>query len=189
MGDLSWLFVEDQALRSSLEAVWDSYQSARASGAAPFDAAVRVAVFGRPARARVCSWIFGGARALDPRSDSAVRALRDRGRWRIIRARSRPRWKTLDAGSGYTLNGCEDLRHVWQHGEDSDRCSPLGRSSADGKPKLAVVRIPADREGVSLRELPPIPFVPEIPHAARRVSRCRRWRPASACTVTAISTT
>lgn len=37
---------------------------------------------------------------------------------------------------------------------------------SQGKNRLALCRIPADRPGVLLRELPPTPFVPEIPHAA-----------------------
>jgi alkylation response protein AidB-like acyl-CoA dehydrogenase len=36
---------------------------------------------------------------------------------------------------------------------------------ADGRPDLAVVRIPADRAGVTLRSHPPTPFAPEVPHA------------------------
>lgn len=36
----------------------------------------------------------------------------------------------------------------------------------DGLPDIAVVRVPADREGLRLRQLPDTPFVPEIPHAA-----------------------
>jgi acyl-CoA dehydrogenase len=35
----------------------------------------------------------------------------------------------------------------------------------DGRPDLAVVVIPADRPGVELREHPPTPFAPEVPHA------------------------
>ena len=41
----------------------------------------------------------------------------------------------------------------------------VGQKS-DGRPDLAVVRIPADRDGVVLRELPPTPFVPEVVHAS-----------------------
>ncbi|MGD8608791.1 MAG: acyl-CoA dehydrogenase family protein, partial [Myxococcales bacterium] len=36
----------------------------------------------------------------------------------------------------------------------------------DGRPDLAVVRIPANREGVVITELPPTPFVPEVVHAS-----------------------
>jgi hypothetical protein len=36
---------------------------------------------------------------------------------------------------------------------------------ADGRPDLALVRIPADRRGVTLQAHPPTPFAPEIPHA------------------------
>jgi hypothetical protein len=35
----------------------------------------------------------------------------------------------------------------------------------DGRPDLALVRIPADRTGVTLQAHPPTPFAPEIPHA------------------------
>lgn len=44
MGDLVSVFaLEDQALQSSIDAVWDSYHGARDSGADPFYSAVRVA--------------------------------------------------------------------------------------------------------------------------------------------------
>lgn len=33
------------------------------------------------------------------------------------------------------------------------------------RPRLALVRVPSDAEGVSLEALPPPPFVPEVPHA------------------------
>lgn len=38
----------------------------------------------------------------------------------------------------------------------------------DGRPSLALVRVAADADGVSLTPLPPTPFVPEIPHASVR---------------------
>ena len=38
-------------------------------------------------------------------------------------------------------------------------------SDSQGRNRLTLCRIPADRTGVVLRELPPTPFVPEIPHA------------------------
>lgn len=37
-----------------------------------------------------------------------------------------------------------------------------------GRNRLSLVRIPADRAGVTLEDVPPVPFVPEIPHAAVR---------------------
>ena len=37
--------------------------------------------------------------------------------------------------------------------------------SADGQNQLAAVRIPRGRSGIALTELPPTPFVPELPHA------------------------
>lgn len=41
----------------------------------------------------------------------------------------------------------------------------------DGRPDLALVRIPADRAGVSLQVHPPMPFGPEIPHARLALDR------------------
>jgi len=42
-----------------------------------------------------------------------------------------------------------------------------------GRNRLALVRVPADRAGVSLRPLPPVAFVPEVGHAALRLCDVR----------------
>lgn len=49
----------------------------------------------------------------------------------------------------------------------SEGADPAGRN------RLALCRVPADRAGVTLRELPATPFAPEIPHAALVLDRVR----------------
>jgi len=42
-----------------------------------------------------------------------------------------------------------------------------------GRPRLRLVRVPARAPGVTLTEMPPLPFVPEIPHAEVRLTEVR----------------
>jgi hypothetical protein len=69
-----------------------------------------------------------------------------------------------EAGPAYTLDGAKTFVTFGSLAQTLIIAARTGEQ-ADGKPELAMVRIPADRDGVSLQELPPIPFVPEVSHA------------------------
>jgi len=162
--DLAGLFAaEDHALRSSLEGVWESYESARSSGAAPFDAAVRVA---SSVDRLGFAFTAGYSAALEqlipdvslPCALCVTEA--DGNHPRAIKASL----EASDAGSGYRLDGAKTFVTFGTMAKTLIVAARVGEQS-DGKPELAVVRIPSDREGVSLHELPAISFVPEIPHA------------------------
>jgi hypothetical protein len=164
MGDLAGLLAaEDQVLRSSLRAVWDSYQEARASGAAPFDAAVRVA---SSVDRLGLAFAAGYSAALEHLIPDLILPCvlcvteADGNHPRAIKASL----KASNAGSGYMLDGAKTFVTFGNMAKTLIVAARVGERS-DGTPDLAVVRIPADREGISLTELPTIPFVPEIPHA------------------------
>jgi len=164
MRDLIELFAgEDQALRSSLDAVWESYRSARASGSAPFRAAVRVA---STVDRLGFAFAVGYSAALQHLVPDVLLPCAlcvtevDGAHPRAIKASL----ETPDASSGYTLNGAKTFVTFGSMAQTLIIAARLGEQ-ADGRPELALVRIPADRAGVSLKELPPIPFAPEIPHA------------------------
>ena len=164
MGDLAGLFErEDQTLRSSLDAVWASYQTARASGAAPFRAAVRVA---SSVDRLGLAFAAGYSAALEHLIPDVILPCAlcvteaDGNHPRAIKARL----EASDTSSGYMLDGSKTFVTFGGMAKTLIVAARVGEHS-DGKPELAVVRIPADREGVSLIELPAISFVPEIPHA------------------------
>jgi hypothetical protein len=164
MVDLAELFaIQDEALLSSLDEVWVSYESARAGGTKPFQAAVRVA----SAVDRLgFAFTAGYSAALENLVPEVVLPCAlcvtevDGNQPRAIKT-------TLDEkddGSGFALNGTKTFVTFGSMARTLIVAARSGER-ADGRPCIAVVRIPADREGVTLSELPPIPFVPEIPHA------------------------
>ncbi len=164
MGDLASLFVAtDREPRSTLDAVWESYLSARAGGAAPFHAAVQVA-----ATVDRLGFAFaaGYSAALQHLVPDAILPCAlcvtevDGNHPRAIQTSL----TAAETDSGYVLDGAKTFVTFGNMAETLIVAARAGERS-DGKPELAVVRIPADREGVSLKELPPIPFAPEIPHA------------------------
>jgi hypothetical protein len=164
MGDLVSLFAsQDQALQSSIHAVWDSYHGARDSGADPFYAAVRVA---STVDRLGLAFAAGYSAALEHLIPEVILPCAlcvteaDGNHPRAIKASL----KASNAGSGYTLDGTKTFVTFGNMAKTLIVAARVGEQS-DGKPELAVVSIPADREGVSLNELPAIPFVPEIPHA------------------------
>ena len=66
-------------------------------------------------------------------------------------------------GAGYLLNGSK----LWT--SMADLCGVLFviasvGQTADGRNDLRLARVPADMPGVSLRPMPPTPFIPEIGH-------------------------
>ncbi len=164
MGDLVGLFAsEDQALQSSINAVWDSYHGARDSGADPFYSAVRVA---STVDRLGLAFAAGYSAALEHLIPDVILPCAlcvteaDGNHPRAIKASL----KASNAGSGYTLDGAKTFVTFGNIAKTLIVAARVGEQS-DAKPELAVVRIPADRAGVSLNELPAIPFVPEIPHA------------------------
>jgi len=164
MSDLAGLFAaKEHALRTSLEAVWDSYQGARASGAAPFDAAIRVAA---SVDRLGLAFAAGYSASLEQLIPDLILPCAlcvteaDGNHPRAIKARL----KASHSGSGYTLDGAKTFVTFGSMAKTLIVAARVGVQS-DGRPQLAVVRVPADRQGVSLKELPSMSFVPEIPHA------------------------
>jgi hypothetical protein len=70
-------------------------------------------------------------------------------------------------GDGYELRGTKTFVTFGSHAETLIIAARAGEKP-DGRPDLAVVRIPANRKGVLLQELPEMPFVPEVPHTSVR---------------------
>jgi len=164
MGDLVSLFAsEDQALRSSIHAVWDAYHGARDSGADPFYSAVRVA---STVDRLGLAFAAGYSAALEhlmpdvtlPCALCVTEA--DGNHPRAIKASL----NASNSGAGYRLDGVKTFVTFGHMAKTLIVAARVGEQS-DGRPELAIVRIPADRQGVSLNELRAIPFVPEIPHA------------------------
>jgi len=164
MGDLSSLFAsDDQALRSSLKAVWDSYQGAREGGANPFYSAVRVASTVDRLGLAFAAGYWAALEHLLPGvmlPCALCVTEADGNHPRAVKASL----EASDAGSGYTLHGVKTFVTFGTMAKTLIVAARVGEQRG-GKPELAVVRIPADREGVSFHELPGISFVPEIPHA------------------------
>lgn len=72
---------------------------------------------------------------------------------------------TLEASDdGYRLDGTKTFVTFGTLAQMLIIAAKAGETP-DGRPELAVVRIPATRDGVTLEELPPTPFVPEVLHA------------------------
>ena len=69
------------------------------------------------------------------------------------------------APGGYRLDGNKTFVTFGTLAKALIVVARVGEKS-DGRPDLAVVRIPAERVGVRLVELPPTPFVPEVVHAS-----------------------
>ena len=164
MTDLASLFgASDQEPRSTLDAVWGSYLSARAGGAAPFHAAVQVAATVDRLGFAFAAGYSAALQHLVP--DATLPCALcvtevDGNHPRAIQTGL----AADDTGSGHVLDGAKTFVTFGNMAETLIVAARAGERS-DGKPELAVVRIPADRDGVSLTELPPVSFVPEIPHA------------------------
>lgn len=83
---------------------------------------------------------------------------------RSIRARLEPE------GDGFCLSGEKAWVTFGAHARTLLVVASEGVDAA-GRNRLVLCRIPADRPGVTLSDLPPTPFVPEIPHAAVQLRR------------------
>jgi len=67
-------------------------------------------------------------------------------------------------GNGFRLGGDKKWTTLGTFADSLLVIASRGRQ-ASGRNELAAVLVPANRDGVTLTEMPPIPFVPEIPHA------------------------
>jgi alkylation response protein AidB-like acyl-CoA dehydrogenase len=157
------LVVGAQPPRSDLRSVWDGYQKAFEGGSNPFGAALEVASsvdrlglafavgYSAALQTLVPEVVLPCALCVTETGGNHPRAIKT-----TLRASQRD--------SSHVLNGTKTFVTFGTLAKTLIIAARVG-DQADGKPELVVVRIPADRDGVSLRELPPIPFVPEIPHA------------------------
>jgi hypothetical protein len=151
----------DAGTWQSLAEVWDAYGAERAAGRTPFAAAVHVAAradrlghafaVGYPAALQQmvpdiglpCALCVTEAEGNSPRA-IASRLGVENGTRRLSGVKTFVTFGTL----------AKTLLVAARTGLD-----------ANGRPDLVVVKIPAGRSGITLHELPPIPFVPEVPHA------------------------
>ncbi len=152
----------EAAPTQSLPGVWDAYRSARASGSAPFEAAVGVA-------ATVDRLGFAFAVGYPAALEHMVKGVQLPCALCVTEAKGNaPRAieTTLERrGDHYELRGTKTFVTF---GNLADTLIIVARAGdkPDGRPDLVVVRIPAKRRGVALQELPMTPFVPEVPHAS-----------------------
>lgn len=150
--------------RSSLDETWSAYALARRSGAAPFVAAVRVA-------ATVDRLGFAFAAGYPAALECLVDGVEFPAALCVTEAQGntpRATETTLAPHDGaFVLRGTKSFVTFGNLAKTLIVSARVGQR-ADGRPALAVVKIPAARKGVILERLPEIPFVPEVPHAAVR---------------------
>ena len=148
---------------SDLESVWKGYRRAVDGGSNPFDALVRVASNVDRLGFAFAAGYSAALQTLVP--DVALPCAlcvteTDGTHPRAIKTTLR----TADTGSKYLPVGTKTFVTFGNLAKTLIIAARAGER-ADGTPELAVLRVPADRDGISLIELPPIPFVPEVPHA------------------------
>jgi hypothetical protein len=152
-------------LKRCLSAAWEAYESERAAGASPFTAAVLVA-------SQVDRLGFAFAVGYPAALEQMIEGVRLPCALCVTEANGNsPRAieSTLTPkGDGYELHGTKTFVTFGSHAETLIVVARLGEKP-DGRPDLAVVQIPAHREGVELQELPETPFVPEVPHTSVRL--------------------
>ena len=148
----------------TLDGVWQRYRRERDSGLSPLVAAVLVAsqvdrlgfafAVGYPA---ALERLFVGVRL-----PAALCVTESGGNSpRAIETRLEPH------GVGYRLTGKKTFVTFGSRATTLIVAATLGLKPS-GKPDLAVVQIPAGRDGIVLEDLPEIAFVPEVPHASVR---------------------
>jgi len=144
-----------------LDEVWAGYEALREAGAEPFAAA---ALIGSRVDRLGLAFGVGYPAALQQLSPGielpcALCVTEEDG------AHPRAMKTTLNAvGGGHELNGTKTFVTFGKSAATLLVAAKVG-DKPDGRPDLAVVRIPATRTGVVLHALPPTPFAPEIPHA------------------------
>ena len=151
----------DERTWKNLPDLWRAYAEERSGGRPPLESAVRVAAradrlgqafaVGYPAALEhlvpgvklPCALCVTEAGGNSPRSIAT----------------------TLEAsGDGYELSGTKTFVTFGTSARSLIIAAKAGEKP-DGRPDLAVVHIPATRDGVILEELPPTPFMPEVVHA------------------------
>lgn len=147
--------------------MWEAFRAERSAGAGPFASAVRVA---SNTDRLGFAFAVGYSAALEcmvpgVRFPAALCVTEEKGNSpRAIET-------TLDPnGEVFTLSGTKSFVTFGNLASTLIVSARVGVRS-DGRPEIAVVRIPADRRGVRLHELPDTPFVPEVPHAAVELDR------------------
>ena len=151
----------------SLEDWWAAHRRASGGGTPP---GVRALLAGfaadRPAYAFASGLQEGLALLLgeEPDRRRALCATEEGG------AHPRAIQTTLQAdGEGWRLRGEKRWLSLGSFAEELLVVARLPASFAaeprDERPRLTLVRVPADRPGVAVRDMPPTPFIPEVPHA------------------------
>lgn len=150
-------------LHCGLDQVWREYHRARGDGLVPFHAAARVsAKVDRLGLAFTVGYSAALERLVpDALLPCALCVTEDGGNHpRAIRTLLTEN----SDGTHYTLDGTKSFVTFGNLAATLIVAARIGERP-DGRPEIVVVRIPANRGGVSLKEAPPIPIVPEIPHA------------------------
>ncbi len=148
--------------RRGLPEVWEAYGHERSSGLSPFATAVLVA-------SRVDRLGFAFAVGYSAALEHMIDGVRLPCALCVTEAKGNsPRAieTTLERKDDrYELGGTKTFVTF---GSSAETLLVVARTGTkpDGRPDLAVVQIPADREGVLLQKLPETPFVPEVPHAS-----------------------
>jgi len=152
---------EQPLISSSLDEIWCAYDSERASGRSPFSSAIRVA-------SRVDRLGFAFAAGYPAALEHMIGPVEAPCALCVTEAGGNtPRAivTTLEAtDGGYRLRGAKSFVTLGTLARTLYVACRTGEKP-DGRPDLALVRVPADRNGVVLHELPATPFAPEVPHA------------------------
>lgn len=77
-----------------------------------------------------------------------------------------------DDGDGFRLDGAKRYTTLGTHADEVIVFASVGEDEA-GRNRLAAVRVPTAREGITLTAMPDTPFVPEVPHAQSRFENVR----------------
>jgi acyl-CoA dehydrogenase len=144
-----------------LEEVWRAYRAVRETGASPFAAA---ALVGSRVDRLGLAFAVGYPAALEQLLPGtplpcALCVTEDEG------THPRAMKTTLGrVGGRDELNGTKAFVTFGNLAKALVIAARVGEKP-DGRPDLAIVRIPADRAGVTMKVHPPTPFAPEVPHA------------------------
>lgn len=150
-----------EATWQGLSEVLDAYSKRRAKGRSPFSSAVDVAARAdRLGQAFAAGYLASLERLVPGVHLPCALCVTEKGGNgpRAVETSLR-----VD-GDGYRLDG---EKSFVTFGTLAKTLLVVGRAGtkADGRPNLAVVCIPADRDGTLVEELSPTSFVPEVPHA------------------------
>lgn len=145
-----------------LERVWSAYRAARDAGAEPFTAAALVASRADRLGLAFAAGYLAALQQLAPETElpCALCVTEEGG------THPRVMETTLEPGAGgrYELTGTKTFVTFGNLAKTLLIAAKVG-DKPDGRPEIAVARIPASRAGVTLQVHPATPFAPEIPHA------------------------